>query len=247
MVAQQTTLSVNLNAIALLRNRRNLPWPDMLDLARIALKAGASGITVHPRPDERHIRYADIELLANFLKVEFPAAQFNIEGFPSVEFLELAMPYAQQITLVPDDPHQNTSDHGWDIEQQIAVLVPIIQHIKQKPIKVSVFLDAGATGHNKLAAIGVDSIELYTGSYAACYNNEAAANFAVEALASTAHAAKLAGLAVNAGHDLTVENLPLLLDKVNKISEVSIGHALTADALLYGMERAVGRFLAVLN
>lgn len=247
MISQKTNLSVNLNAIALLRNRRNLPWPDMLELARIALKAGASGITVHPRPDERHIRYADIKLLANFLKAEFPTAQFNIEGFPSMEFLELAMPYAQQITLVPDDPEQNTSDHGWDINQQIAILKPIVQHIKQKPIKVAVFLDAGADGHEKLAAIGVDSIELYTGPYAAFYNDEAAAELAVETLASTARAASLAGLAVNAGHDLTVENLPLLLANINKISEVSIGHALIAEALLYGMEGAVCRFLAVLK
>lgn len=242
-----TKLSLNLNAVALLRNRRNLPWPDMLDLARIALRAGASGITVHPRPDQRHIRYADIAIISHFLKAEFPDAQFNIEGFPSPEFLNLAMPYANQITLVPDMPDQNTSDHGWDIAREMSALAPIIAKIKQADIAVSLFLEAGQDNMQGLCDAGVDAIELYTGPYAAYYNNAQAAKKQLELLAISARAARQCNLKINAGHDLTVQNIPALLEILEPVNEVSIGHALIAEALQHGMEQAVRRFLAAIS
>lgn len=240
-------LSLNLNAVALLRNRRNLPWPSLIEVARYGLQAGAHGITIHPRPDERHIRFSDIKLLRDFLKTEFKDAIFNIEGYPSEEFLEKTLAYADQITLVPDSPEQNTSDHGWNLATQGDILARAVEKIKKHNIIISAFIDAGVADLSLIKTLNIDKIELYTGPYALAYNNIEQRQKHLRALEITASTAQKLDLSLNAGHDLTVENLPLLISKINNLDEVSIGHALIADAIIYGIEKTVKRFLSVLT
>lgn len=240
-----THLSVNLNAIAYLRNRRDMPWPSVTGLGRIALAAGAHGLTVHPRPDERHIRKNDVPALSKLLRDEFPGREFNMEGFPDEEFMRLVLATKpDQATLVPDDPGQATSDHGWDVETHGALLRETVGRLGAAGIRVSVFIDAEPEAARRAADIGADRVELYTGPYGAAHADPAAAARALAALEATANAAREAGLDVNAGHDLTVANLPALLARVPFIAEVSIGHGITADALIHGMAGAVRRFLA---
>ncbi|OHV76579.1 pyridoxine 5'-phosphate synthase [Rhizobium sp. LCM 4573] len=238
-------LSVNINAIAMLRNRRDLPWPSLEHLGRIALQAGASGLTVHPRPDQRHIRFSDLPVIRALIDDEFPEAEFNIEGYPSEDFLALCeRTEPEQVTLVPDDPAQATSDHGFDFRGEGEFLKPIVARLKSRGIRVSLFADGdGDVEAVKLAkATGADRIELYTGPYGGCYDKPELAAEILEKLGRTADAAVAEGLAVNAGHDLTVENLPALAKRIPALAEVSIGHGLTADALEYGMAETVRRF-----
>ena len=239
-------LSVNLNAIAMLRNRRDLPWPSVTELGRIALSAGAHGLTVHPRPDQRHIRFSDLPAIRAVIDDEFPQAEFNIEGYPSEDFLRLVEKHQpEQVTLVPDDPAQATSDHGWDFWKNHDLLKPIVARLKRQGMRVSLFADGDANPKQiRLAReTGADRIELYTGPYGAAYDDPAAAAALVERLGQTADIAIEAGLAINAGHDLTVANLPALVRRIPALAEVSIGHGLTADALEYGMAETVRRFL----
>ena len=237
-------LSVNLNAIAMLRNRRDLPWPSVEGLGRIALAAGASGLTVHPRPDQRHIRFSDLPVIRNLIDDEFPEAEFNIEGYPSEDFLELVeRNQPNQVTLVPDDPAQATSDHGWDFVRQAAHLTPIVRRLKKGGLRVSLFANPDPAGMTAARDTGADRIELYTGPYGACHDDSAKAAKQLEKLGKAADAALAAGLAVNAGHDLTVGNLPALARRIPALAEVSIGHGLTADALEYGMAETTRRFL----
>ena len=237
-------LSVNLNAIAMLRNRRDLPWPNVEGIGRIALAAGAHGLTVHPRPDERHTRHADLPILRALIDDEFPEAEFNIEGYPSEDFLRLVeKSQPNQVTLVPDDPAQATSDHGWDFVRQADYLAPIVRRLKKGGFRVSLFADPDPVGMDVARDTGADRVELYTGPYGACHNDSAKAARQLERLATAADAALAAGLAVNAGHDLTVANLPALGRRIPRLAEVSIGHGLTADALEYGMAETTRRFL----
>jgi len=239
-------LSVNLNAIAMLRNRRDLPWPSVTGIGRVALQAGAHGLTVHPRPDQRHIRFSDLPEIRALIDDEFPAAEFNIEGYPTEEFLALVEENEpEQVTLVPDDPAQATSDHGWDFSGQGNFLTDCVQRLKARGMRVSLFADpdAGEAGMQAAKATGTDRVELYTGPYGACYDDPARAAEQIALLGETADAAQALGLAVNAGHDLTVDNLPALAKRIPFLSEVSIGHGLTADALIHGMDGAVKRFL----
>lgn len=238
-------LSVNLNAIAMLRNRRDLPWPSVIGLGRIALGAGAHGLTVHPRPDERHVRRSDVPEIRALIDDEFPAAEFNIEGYPTGDFLalvEAAQP--EQVTLVPDDPEQPTSDHGWDFVANRDMLKAIVTRLKKSGARVSLFADPDASEMQIAAAkaTGADRIELYTGPYGGCHDDSARAAKELEKLRKTAELARAAGLGVNAGHDLTVENLSALAKAIPQLAEVSIGHALTADALEHGMGETVRRF-----
>lgn len=245
-----TLLSVNVNAVAQLRNRRDLPWPSVVGISRLALDAGASGITVHPRPDERHIRRTDVFDLAAMLRDEYPEAEFNIEGYPSLDFIELiAEVNPQQVTLVPDDPAQATSDHGWDFVGQGELLKAAIKALVAPGRRISLFCDpdAGAAGVAAAKATGADRIELYTGPYGGCYDDAAEGERQLDAMAETADAARAIGLGVNAGHDLTLVNLPAFQAKVRGVDEVSIGHGLTADALIYGFADAVRRYRAVLG
>ncbi|MFZ2103378.1 MAG: pyridoxine 5'-phosphate synthase [Oricola sp.] len=243
-------LSVNLNAIAMLRNRRDLPWPSVTGLGRIALQSGAHGLTVHPRPDQRHIRFSDLPEIRALIDDEFPDAEFNIEGYPTEEFLRLVEENEpEQVTLVPDDPTQATSDHGWDFSGQGNFLRDCVQRLKSKGMRVSLFADpdAGEAGMRAAKATGTDRVELYTGPYGACYDDPKKATDQIALLGETADAAHSLGLDVNAGHDLTVDNLPALAKRIPNLAEVSIGHGLTADALEYGMAEAVKRYLGALG
>lgn len=248
-----THLSVNLNAIAQLRNRRDVPWPSVTGMARIALDAGAEGITVHPRPDERHIRRSDVFELAALLRADYPDREFNIEGYPSEPFLALCEEVRpQQVTLVPDDPAQATSDHGWDIGANHAMLETVIARLHAGGMRVSLFIDADVAAPAAAALVDADRVELYTGPYGGALEPALAAN-QLKALKDTADVARLAGasrrgparpLLVNAGHDLTLNNLPPLKAAIPDLAEVSIGHAVTADALIYGMAETVRRYRA---
>ena len=240
-----TQLSVNLNAIAQLRNRRDLPWPSVTGIGRIALSNGAHGLTVHPRPDQRHTRFTDVAELRALIDEEFPNCEFNVEGYPTEDFLALVEKNRpEQVTLVPDDPAQATSDHGWDFRSHHNMLAPVVDRLKQAGMRVSLFADADAEQVKWASETGCDRIELYTGPYGGTYDNPTAMRKEVELLGATADAALAMGMAVNAGHDLTVANLPPLIERIPELAEVSIGHGLTADAVEYGMATTIQRFLA---
>jgi pyridoxine 5-phosphate synthase len=231
-------LSVNVNAIALLRNRRNLPWPSVEAIARIALEAGAHGITVHPRPDERHIRRSDVPVLARLVS-QFPGAEFNIEGNPDARFIELVESVRpDQATLVPDDVRQATSDHGFDIAAHRTFLSDVIARLKSGGMRVSVFVEAEPERAAEARGVGADRIEIYTGPYGGTADPAVRAR-ELERIVATGKAARDAGIGLNAGHDLTLVNLPPLVARLPNLAEVSIGHALTADALIYGMAETV--------
>jgi len=247
-------LSVNLNAVAHLRNRRDLPWPSVTGIARICLGAGADGITVHPRPDERHIRRADVFELATLLRDEWPGREYNIEGYPSEDFLKLCeVVRPDQATFVPDDPAQNTSDHGWDIAAQATFLAERIERLQGCDVRVSLFVAAEPAVAALAAEVGADRVELFTGPYGRPDADTAAELAKLKATAEACRKAGLraarggAGLGVNAGHDLTLDNLPALVEAIPDLEECSIGHALTADALLYGFADAVRKYRAILG
>jgi pyridoxine 5-phosphate synthase len=244
----QTTLSVNLNKVALLRNARAGDIPSVLHAARLAIEAGAGGITVHPRPDQRHTRPGDVYALAETIDVEL-----NVEGNPFhgpvgdypgfLAIVERVRP--AQCTLVPDSPAQSTSDHGWDLAADGARLAPIVARLRNAGIRVSLFMDADANAIPAARAVGADRVELYTESYARAHAaGDASAEIARHRAAALA--AQRAGLGVNAGHDLNLHNLEQYCREVPDVLEVSIGHALIADALEFGISETVRRYLACL-
>jgi pyridoxine 5-phosphate synthase len=237
-----TKLSVNVNAIAFLRNRRNLPWPSVEGLGRIALQAGAYGLTVHPRPDERHIRRTDVGILRDMIRREFPGREYNIEGYPDAGFVKLvkeAKP--DQVTLVPDDIGQATSDHGWDIGAHKSFLGGAIGEFKSAGIRVSLFIDPDPELPRLAKDVGADRVEIFTGPYGGAFEAKAMER-EFRKVVATGKAADKAGVGLNAGHDLTRENLPRLVAALPNLREVSIGHAITADALLFGMAETVRLF-----
>jgi pyridoxine 5-phosphate synthase len=235
-------LSVNVNAIAYLRNRRSLAWPSVEGLGRIALQAGAAGLTIHPRPDERHIRNSDVPILRDLIRKEFPAREYNIEGYPDERFLKLVEANRpDQVTLVPDDPAQGTSDHGWDISNNHAFLKDVIARLRAGRMRVSVFVDADPVLAELAVSAGADRIEIYTGPYGGAFD-AAARELEFDKIVVTGKVAEFAGLGLNAGHDLTRENLPALVAALPNLAEVSIGHAIIADALTYGMAETVRMF-----
>lgn len=246
MPAPKTALSVNVNKVALLRNSRHLDIPNVLRAAKQCLEAGAHGITVHPRPDERHIRTADVHALAALLK-EWPEAEFNIEGNPFhnlMHFVRAIRP--QQCTFVPDAEGQFTSDHGWNLSADAERLRPLIEECHALGVRVSLFMDAEPADMALARSVGADRVELYTEPYAAAYGGpEQAAQLA--RFAAAAAAARKVGLGLNAGHDLNRANLADFLRAVPGIEEVSIGHALIADALEFGYREAVQRYLACMR
>jgi pyridoxine 5-phosphate synthase len=241
-----TALSVNVNKIALLRNQRALTIPSVVELARIALEAGAHGITVHPRPDERHIRAGDVHALAALLK-DWPEAEFNIEGNPYQNLL----PYVrelrpQQCTFVPDNAEQVTSDHGWDLGAEADRLAPLIAETRALGVRISLFMDAEVEPMARAQAIGADRVELYTEPYASAWGTPQQ-TLELARFAAAAAAAKRVGLGVNAGHDLNRANLGAFLSGVPGVLEVSIGHALIADALELGMAETVRAYRRVIE
>lgn len=242
-----TVLSVNVNKIALLRNSREIGIPDVLEAARTCIDAGAGGITVHPRPDQRHIRPTDVYELAEML-----SSEFNIEGNPFAGptdgypgFMAIARQVRPtQCTLVPDSPGQLTSDHGWDLSKDPDRLEPLIRELQDLGIRVSLFMDPDPDQIERAGVLGTDRIELYTESYARAHESGQVEE-AIDRYALAAAKAREAGLGVNAGHDLNLDNLARFCS-IGDILEVSIGHALIADALKMGLHRAVEEYLKVL-
>ena len=245
-----TVLSVNVNKVAVLRNSRGGDEPSVVEAARVAMAAGCGGITVHPRPDARHIRADDVHALAGLVRGR---VEFNIEGNPFappragypglLALVEATRP--QQVTLVPDGDGQLTSDHGFDPRRDAARLAPHVAALVATGARVSVFVDSAATGFEAFAAIGVARIELYTGPYAAAFaGGDASAELARQRAA--AEGAQAAGLAVNAGHDLSQANLGTFLRAVPGVAEVSIGHALFGEALYAGLDATVRAYLRVI-
>ncbi|HEX5079694.1 MAG TPA: pyridoxine 5'-phosphate synthase [Geminicoccaceae bacterium] len=245
---QAVKLSVNLNKVALLRNQRDVGYPSVLDAARMVAAAGAHGITAHPRPDERHIRRSDVLELAALIAGEFGAAvEYNIEGYPSDDFLGLiGAVRPTQVTLVPDAPDQRTSDHGWDLARDASRLGKLIDRLKASGARVSLFMDPEPAAMARAAAVGADRVELYTGPYAEAFA-AGEATILLRRYAQAAEAAAAVGLGVNAGHDLNLDNLPAFCQAVPQLAEVSIGHAITADALRIGFPAAVEAYLRAIR
>jgi pyridoxine 5-phosphate synthase len=240
-----THFSANINRVALLRNSRNNGLPDLMHAAKIILNAGAAGITVHPRPDERHIRLSDIAPLAA-LVAQYPGCEFNIEGNPHhnlMEIVEAVSPH--QATFVPDAVDTPTSNRGFAAGAEMQAVQPLIARLKNKGVRVSVFVDADIASVDAAHAAGADRIELYTEPYAVAFaeGSTAAIAASLRSFADAAERARTLGLGVNAGHDLNLRNLPEFLQAV-KPDEVSIGHALIADALWFGLEGATKRYVA---
>ena len=241
-------LSVNLNKIALLRNSRRTGVPDVLRFARIAHDAGADGLTVHPRPDERHIRRDDVFGLAELMRPWRPAFELNIEGYPDSRFLDLVrqvMP--EQCTLVPDAPDVLTSEEGWRLtREQRRQVDPVMSALKAMGSRVILFVDPDTAVVERVRDAGADGIEIYTGSYSGAFragNPDAL----LRACATTAARAAELGLMVNIGHDLNLDNLPPLIAALPTVAEASIGHELTADALVMGFPEAVRAYKAALG
>jgi len=238
-----TKLSVNLNKIALLRNQRNIGIPSVVESAQTVIKAGAYGITVHPRPDQRHIRFSDVYELAKMITVEF-----NIEGNPFLgKYMEIVRNVKpNQATLVPDAPDVNTSDHGWNLKADKERLVPVVKQLKEFGIRVSLFMDPDIAGIKLAKELGADRVELYTEPYARAFRTNEGVDEILEQYARAALAAKDVELGLNAGHDLNLKNLGKFLAEVPGILEVSIGHALIADALEMGLYNTVKEYLKIL-
>lgn len=236
-----TRLSVNINKVATLRNARGENNPDILHFARECERLGAQGITVHPRPDERHIRRSDVYDLKRIVKTEF-----NIEGYPSDDFMSLVIDVRPaQVTLVPDKPDQLTSNSGWDVIAEDAFLRPILRRLREAGIRSSLFVAADARQVRRAADIGADRVELYTKPYADGY--KADRDRAVEPFVEASGEALRAGIGLNAGHDLSLENLRYLKERLPLLDEVSIGHALISDALYLGLPETIRRYLECLR
>ncbi|MCS6894544.1 MAG: pyridoxine 5'-phosphate synthase [Bacteroidia bacterium] len=236
-----TRLSVNINKVALLRNSRGGNLPDVVVFAQTCERFGADGITVHPRPDERHIRKSDVYALRDAISVEL-----NVEGFPSAEYLNLLRQVRPaQATLVPDPPHALTSDHGWQVKEQSAFLYPIVSQLKDWGIRVSIFIDPDPEHVEAAASIGADCVELYTGPYAHDFSQSPE-----KAIAPYIRAAQKAadlGIRLHAGHDLNLLNLRFLRVNLPHLAEVSIGHALIADALYNGIKETIRLYKQALS
>lgn len=240
----RTNLSVNINKIATLRNARGENNPDVEAVAADLERFGAQGITVHPRPDERHIRRTDVLALKQLVKTEF-----NIEGYPSPEFMDLVLKVRPtQVTLVPDAPGALTSSAGWDVEANMEFLTSIVERLKEAGIRPSIFVEATPEAVKAAARTGTDRVELYTKPYADAFRADDVeqSERAVEPFAEAARAAHKAGLGVNAGHDLSLKNLRFFHERVPFLDEVSIGHALICDALYLGLEETVKQYKACL-
>jgi len=239
-----TALSVNLNKIALLRNSRGRNFPDIESFAERALKAGAKGITLHPRPDQRHARYTDLYSIKTI--VDAFNAELNVEGYPTEDFIEIVEDVKpHQCTLVPDKPNQITSDHGWDMDAESEFLEPIIKRLKNNSIRVSLFTDPNNHTITLCKKAGADRVELYTEQYAHHYHTKNREHITESYTHASRHAHSI-DLQVNAGHDLSLENIGYLCSHCN-IQEVSIGHALIVESFDYGFDETIRRYVEILH
>lgn len=237
-----TKLSVNLNKIALLRNARGRDYPNVVTMGEQAILVGANGLTIHPRPDQRHAKYDDIAPLKKLC--EQYAVELNIEGYPSRDFLDYCLANTvDQVTLVPDAPEQITSDHGWTVSQQSELLQTVLNELRQAGIRSSLFMDTDSREIQLAKSIGADRIELHTESYARSFENGTQKNH-IATFVAAYQAAIDVGLGVNAGHDLDLQNLAFFLENV-PVAEVSIGHALTVESLLHGWQQTITRYQAI--
>lgn len=247
----KTALSVNLNKVALVRNTRHLGIPSITRAATLCLQAGANGITVHPRPDERHIRMGDVYALAELLQV-WPDREFNVEGNPLHNLMDCAHELVKrklplhQLTFVPDAQGQFTSDHGWNFPADADCLKPLIAQAHSWGLRVSLFMDADPVAMAAVKAVGADRVELYTEPYAAAWGKPQQV-LQLKCFAQAAQAALDQGLGVNAGHDLNRDNLTDFLKEVAGVAEVSIGHALISDALELGYRATVQDYLRCIH
>ena len=234
-------LSVNINKVATLRNARGQNTPDLIEVAKDIERFGANGITVHPRPDERHIRYSDVEDLSSVLTTEF-----NVEGYPNKLFIDLVKKVRPtQVTLVPDSPGVLTSNAGWDTKENMSLLTDVLNDLKNEGIRTSIFVSTDFNFIEGAKYAGADRVELYTEPYAIIYSKNSQA--AIKPFVEASSFAKELGLGLNAGHDLSLNNLNFFAQKIPYLMEVSIGHALISDALYYGLENTVQMYLARLN
>ncbi|HUA35136.1 MAG TPA: pyridoxine 5'-phosphate synthase [Candidatus Binataceae bacterium] len=240
-------LSVNLNKIAVIRNSRGGDLPSVLKAARTSIAAGCHGITVHPRPDGRHIRRQDVFDLSALLTQEYKRIEFNIEGYPGAEFLELIHEVRPtQCTLVPDPPGVLTSNAGWKLDDSAEWLREVLAKMRSESIRTSLFVEPNAETIERAKELGADRIELYTGPYAAAFDTPER-DAVLGAHRDAAKLARRIGLGVNAGHDLDLRNLPLYVKTVKGLQETSIGHALISDAIYTGLARAVKAYLKALG
>ncbi len=240
-----TKLSVNVNKFALIRNSRDTDYPNLAHMAERAIAAGVHGITVHPRPDQRHIRYSDVHELSA-LTARHPDVEFNIEGNPIPDFLRIVKDVRpDQCTLVPDDPNQLTSDHGWDLAKDGDPLAFVVSDLQETGIRVSLFMDPVAEQIDRVKTVGAERIELYTEPYARAFGTSDEDTVWSRFDAAAAHAESL-GLGVNAGHDLNLENLPRFLT-IKSILEVSIGHAIVVESFDHGFEGTLARYLEIVS
>lgn len=239
-----TKFSVNLNKIALLRNSRGRNLPDVAAMARRCLQRGAHGVTIHPRPDQRHARYDDVGILRGVVSA-FPHGELNVEGNPTEAFLDVVLrERPHQVTLVPDAEGQLTSDHGWDARGEQTRLAAIVARLRAANLRVSLFLDPDPSQVDAAAATGAERIELYTEPYALAFGTSDEATV-LERFGQTARRAQNRGLGVNAGHDLNLTNLGAFLAVVPNVLEVSIGHAVICESFDYGLEGTLDRYLRI--
>jgi pyridoxine 5-phosphate synthase len=244
--AVSTALSVNVNKVALVRNTRHVGYPSVTRAAELCLKAGAAGITVHPRPDERHICKNDVYEIAELMRL-WPGREYNIEGNPFhnlMDFIRAVKPH--QATFVPDTEGQSTSDHGWSFPQDAERLKPLIDECRALGVRVSLFMDPEPTQMAACKAVGADRVELYTETWASAFGTSSEAKVLAQ-FKATAEVARDAGLGINAGHDLTQANLKPFIEAIPFVAEVSIGHAFVSDALEMGYLEAVKAYLAALK
>ena len=244
-----TKLSVNLNKIALLRNARDIGTPSVTKSARTAIAAGAYGITIHPRPDQRHIKYTDVYELKEMLATDYKTTEFNIEGNPFTgRYMEIVTEVRpHQATLVPDTLEAVTSDHGWNLDENKEKLLPIIKQLKAVGIRISLFMDPDIQAIKMAGEIGADRIELYTEPYAKAFTSDNKLDETIKQYAQAAEAAGDIGLSVNAGHDLNLQNLGIFCINVPGVLEVSIGQALIVDAIEIGLYNAVREYVKILT
>lgn len=241
-----TKLSVNLNKIALLRNARGRDYPSVEYFAERCIAYGAHGITLHPRPDQRHARFSDVASQRALTRRHH--VEFNVEGYPSADFMDLVLAHRpDQCTLVPDAPEQVTSDHGWNVQANVEMLAGVVQRLRAAGIRSSLFMDADDLQQISLASeLGADRIELYTENYAQAFGSEKQAAVLQAYRAAAVHAQAL-GLGVNAGHDLNQQNLAAFVQQVPGIAEVSIGHALVVEALEQGWQTTIENYVRILS